>query len=126
MLPLAVALMVGIVDFGLAFRVKAIAEKSMQNAARYLSTLPPAAVCDWGWTNAQNLAVTGKLEAVSSSNPPLVPNWTTNDVHRTSPTVCTGTLNMIDMYADVPYSPIFFWKTKITMRAYHQERWIGQ
>ena len=31
-LPLAVALMVGIVDFGLAFRVKAIAEKSMQNA----------------------------------------------------------------------------------------------
>ena len=124
-LPLAVTLMVGIVDFGLAFRTKAIAEKSMQNAARYLSTLPTAAVCGWGWTNAKNLAVTGNLAAVSSSNPPLIANWTTGNIHLTAPTSCANTPTTIDVYADVPYSPVF-WQASITMRAYHQERWIGQ
>ena len=127
-LPFAITLMVGIVDFGLAFRTKAIAEKSMQNAARYLSTLPQSAVCGWGWTNAKNLAVTGNLAAVSSSNPPLIANWTTNDIHWTSSSTCSGppsAINTIDIYADVPYSPIA-WRTGITMTAHHQERWIGQ
>lgn len=126
-LPVAVTLMIGIVDFGLAYRTKAIAEKSMQDAARYLSTLPPSAVCGWGWTNAQKLAVTGHLADVSTSNPPLIANWTTNNIHRTQPVTCNDATppTIIDMYADVPYSPIF-WKYTINMKAYHQERWIGQ
>lgn len=127
-LPLAIALMVGIVDFGLAFRTKAIAEKSMQNAARYLSTLPQSAVCGWGWTNAKNLAVTGNLAAVSASNPPLIANWSTDNIHWTSAATCSGPpadIDNIDIYADVSYTPIA-WRTAITMTAHHQERWIGQ
>lgn len=124
-LPLGITMLVGIMDFGMAYRTRAIAEKSMQNAARYLSTLPPSAVCGWGWTNAQNLAVTGKLAAVSSSNPPLISNWKTSDIHRTAPTSCAKSPVTIDIYADVPYSP-FFMRTSLRMKAYHQERWIGQ
>jgi hypothetical protein len=78
-----------------------------------------------GLDKCQNLAVTGKLDAVSASNPPLIANWGTNNIHLTLPTSCTNIPTTIDMYADVPFSPIFM-NTRITMRAYHQERWIGQ
>lgn len=127
-LPLAVGLMIGVVDFSLAFRTRAIAEKSMQNAARYLSTLPPSAVCGWGWTRAQNLAVTGTIEAVSASNPPLIKNWSTGMIDLDTDPACIPTptaFKTIDLEARVPYSPVF-WNTVITMKAYHQETWIGQ
>lgn len=127
-LPLAVGLMIGIVDFGLAFRTRAIAEKSLQNAARYLSTIPPSAVCGWGWARAQNMAVTGTIEAVSSSNPPLIKDWTTGMIDLKTDPSCNPTpmaFKTIDLEARVPYSPVF-WNTVITMKAYHQETWIGQ
>src|SRR5262245_9687825 len=71
-MPLAIALMAGGTDFGRAVSVASTADKSMRNAARYLARVPcdsaalgtctsADAICGWGLTNAQNLAVYGKL-----------------------------------------------------------------
>ena len=51
-IPMVISLMAGGVDFGLILSTQATAEKSVRAAARYLATVPPAAVCTCGLTNA--------------------------------------------------------------------------
>src|SRR5262245_24438907 len=74
MMPLAIFLMAGGTDFGRAYSVSSTADKSMRDATRYLARMPcdaaalgtctsARAICEWGLTNAQNLAVYGKLTA---------------------------------------------------------------
>ena len=47
-LPVAIALMAGGMDFGRAFWASATADKSMRDAARYLARVQPgAALCGW-------------------------------------------------------------------------------
>jgi Flp pilus assembly protein TadG len=70
-LPVAVSLMVGGVDFGLALSTQATAAKSVRDAARYLGSLR-AGDCDSERAKAQNLAIYGNL---SGTGDPLVPNW---------------------------------------------------
>src|SRR5690242_2256134 len=76
-MPLAIILMVGVVDFGRVFMTRATAQKSMRDGARYLTLLPASAVCGWGLTNAKNLAVYGNLAGTGT---PLVTGWAITDV----------------------------------------------
>src|SRR5262245_8960648 len=69
--PVAISLMVGGVDFGLALSTQATAAKSVRDAARYLASLR-AGECDGQITSAKNLAVYGNL---AGTGHPLVPNW---------------------------------------------------
>jgi hypothetical protein len=126
-MPLAISLMAGAVDFGRGFSTLATAQKSMRNAGRYLSMLPPAAVCGWGQTRAKNLAVYGNL---AGSGQPLVYGWTTGNVTLVRPTTCTASFTVIELSASVPYTslmlPVIGLPGTLTMTARHEERWIGQ
>src|SRR5260370_36780360 len=68
--PIALSLMVGTVDFGQGLRTWATGSKSVRDAARYLGNLDFLAVVDrttnawvgcpaWAVTDAQNLAIYG-------------------------------------------------------------------
>ena len=75
-MPIAIFLMVGGVDFGMAFSAHATVGKSVRDAARYLGSLPtwptPVACNGWAILNAQNLAVYGNIAGTGS---PLIPGW---------------------------------------------------
>src|SRR5215470_17006838 len=77
-MPVAILLMAGGVEFGRVYSVASTADKSMRDAARYLARMPcdgglagvctsAAAICGWGLTNAKNLAVYGNV--LGSGNP---------------------------------------------------------
>jgi len=142
MMPLMISLMVGGTDFGRAFAVSSTADKSMRDAARYLARMPcdaaalgtctsAAAVCGWGLTNAQNLAVYGKL-TVLPGDMPLIPGWSTSNITLTLPTDCTSLPNptVIHLEATVPFTGIMLsavgLSNAITMHVHHEERWIGE
>src|SRR3974377_721518 len=80
-LPVAISLMAGGVDFGWWVSTQATGSKSVRDAARYLATLPTSiSVCSnaQAVTNAQSLAVYGKLGGVDGTDTPLVPGWQMN------------------------------------------------
>ena len=71
-LPLAIALMAGVVDFGFALSAQATAAKSVREAARYLASLPASSCASaWATANAKNLAVSGNL----TGTPLLISSW---------------------------------------------------
>jgi hypothetical protein len=71
--PIAISLMVGVVDFGMALSTQATGEKSVRDAARYLASLPANVVCSTqALTNAQNLAVYGNQTGLGL---PLIAGW---------------------------------------------------
>src|SRR3974377_788664 len=77
-MPIMISLMVGGVDFGMAFSAHATMGKSVRNAARYLGSLPKAAACSsWAIANAKNLAVFGKVSP-GAGDSALVSGWRTN------------------------------------------------
>src|SRR3974390_1049306 len=77
-MPIMISLMVGGVDFGMAFSAHATMGKSVRNAARYLGSLPKAAACSsWGIANAKNLAVFGKV-GPGADDSALISGWRTN------------------------------------------------
>ena len=129
--PLAILLMVGAVDFGLALFTQATASKSVHNAARYLGSLSKKTVCDnpdWPkiLQKAQNLAVYGTLTAQPGSE--LIRGWSPSDVQTTvdctqSPPAITVTAtvshNSIIATGLLPISSIF------TLSASHEERQVG-
>jgi len=130
-LPLAISLMAGGIEFGRIFSTYSTAEKSMRNAARYLSRLPTQdAICDWGLTNAQNLAVYGKISPAVSDQP-LIPNWTAGTV---AVAQCTaGAFDdppVISISASVPFTSVMLSVVGIgnsfTLTPQHQERYVGE
>lgn len=110
-IPVAIFLMVGVVDFGWGFQTWATGNKSVRDAARYLGGLPSwiTTTCPgWAVTNAKNLAVYGNI---SGSGSPLVPGWqvgggSNNDVF----VDCSGTLPSgeptIVVTGKFPYNPL--------------------
>src|SRR3974390_2423961 len=77
-MPIMISLMVGGVDFGMAFSAHATMGKSVRNAARYLGSLPKAAACSsWAIANAKNLAVFGKV-GPGADDSALISGWRTN------------------------------------------------
>jgi Flp pilus assembly protein TadG len=105
--PVAISLMAGGVDFGWAFATQATGSKSVHDAARYLGTLPSSAVCGWGQANAQNLAVYGTLD-VTGNPPSLITNWQTSNVSIvTNPADCPTTQPFtVIVTATIPYTSI--------------------
>ena len=133
-MPIAISLMCGGVDFGLALNAQATGTKSVRDAARYLARVPASAVCTWGLTNAQNLAIYGKMNPVSGVDLPLVTGWAAsggskNYVKLGPATVCNNP-TIIQMQAEFPYTSIMLPailpnSAVLTLSAEHEERYIG-
>ena len=142
-LPVAIALMAGGVEFGMIWSVSATADKSMRDAARYLARLPASSVCtSWALINAQSLAVFGKLPASNGGTTgytALISYWNTSNVQIAQPvatggsTDCSATLNttpIIQLTASVPYNGRMLGfiglSNSMTFSVQHEERWIGE
>jgi hypothetical protein len=127
--PMAISLMAGGVDFGMALATQATGSKSVHDAARYLGTLPPSAVCGWGQTNAKNLAVYGNLDGTGNT---LITGWsTTNITITTSPAGCAAGYTTIIVTATIPYTSIILASflpisSTFNMSTQHEEPSIGQ
>ena len=147
-LPVAISLMAGGVEFGRVYSTASTADKSMRDAARYLARMPcdgglagvctaAAAICGWGLTNAKYLAVYGKIAVNKDSNgnvtdQPLIPNWSTSNITLQQPGDCTSLPNpvIIQLKASVPFTAVMLsavgLSNTVTMHVQHEERWIGQ
>ena len=121
-MPVVIALMMGATDFGRAYSTSSTADKSMRDAARYLAHLPASAVCGWGLTNAQNLAVYGNI---AGSGSPLISGWSTANVTLTQPASCASNPTIIQLSATVPFTSIMLAGMPTTLSTQHEERWIG-
>ena len=110
-IPVAIILMAGSVEFGRLFSAYGTAEKSMRNAARYLARVQPDQVCHWGLDNAKNLAVYG---SPTNTGQPLIPGWTTGTVNAywmpadVNVSGCPAPSSIIELRADVPYTGFMF------------------
>src|SRR5262245_15507922 len=127
-MPVAISLMAGSIDFGRAYWASSTADKSMRDAARYLARVPQAAVCGWGLTNAKNLAVYGNL---AGSGAPLInASWSTTNVTLAQPTDCGAAFTVIRLQATVPFTALTLTavglSNSITLNVNHEERWIGE
>ena len=128
-LPITISLMAGGVEFGRILSAHATVDKSMRSAARYLAQVPPDAVCGWGFSNAQNIAVYGQVNAGST---PVVPGMTTAMVTRFSPADCAGLPDptVIEIRAAVPFAVNMLSVVGITnshtLSVSHQERHLGK
>jgi hypothetical protein len=140
--PVAIMLMAGGVEFGRLFSAYGTANKSMRDAARYLARIPDkdsggnlttANICGWGLSNAKDLAMYGKLNANPATDSPLIPGWTDpNSITLQSP-ACGGAATepiVIDLRASVTYSGFMFGAVGLsnmwTLNVKHQERSIGE
>lgn len=83
-LPLLIAITLGIVELGRAFYQYNSLAKSVRDAARYLATQTPGN----GWTTAQNLAMYG---TPSSGSYTLVPGITTTMIKICDSSNCSAT-----------------------------------
>jgi TadE-like protein len=128
-LPVAISLMAGGVEFGLIFSAYGTAEKSTRDAARYLARVPQQYVCDWGLTDATNLAIYGKLNPTPGVDQLRLPITTTITAQG-----CPGsiTFTVIRVDATVPYNGIGSLFAAIglpasrTINVKHEERYIGE
>jgi len=130
-LPVAISLMAGGIEFGRIFVNYATADESMRSAARYLARVPQGAICGWGLTNAKNLAVYGKLNP-SANDVSLIPGWTTGTVTLSSPADCGALADpvIIDLRAAVAFNSLMLsavgLSNSFTLNVGHQERHIGE
>jgi Flp pilus assembly protein TadG len=126
-LPVAILLMSGGVEFGNLFSAYGTANKSVRDATRYLARVPQANVCGWGLTNATTLAIYGNLGGTGTS---LLPTTTTVTLQNGD---CNNPTN-ITLEADVPYTVLVFGAIPFTsvnfsnwtIKVKHQEPWIGE
>jgi Flp pilus assembly protein TadG len=122
--PVAISLMVGGVDFGLALTTQATASKSVRDAARYLGSLR-ASECTAQIASAQNLAVYGNL---AGSGNPLVPNWNASGGTNNHVNITCGSTIIVS--ANIPYTPIIGAtflpiESTYTLRTQHEEPQVG-
>src|SRR6185312_10106717 len=103
--PLAISLTVGVVDFSLALSARATMGKSVRDAARYLSRLPQAAVCSTAaQTVAKNIAVYGIKTAESGNE--VLSGFATGDITVTPDTDCSTSPTTIEVTAAYTYQTI--------------------
>ena len=104
--PVAIALMVGVVDFGMGFSARATLGKSARDAARYLAGLPQSAYCQsWAEASAKNLAVYGNTAGTGN---PVISGWSVSGVSITPvpATSCPAAGSTIVVTASYSYSSI--------------------
>ena len=99
-MPVAISLMVGCVEFGNLFLTYGTANKSVRNAARYLARVPQNSVCSTGLTTATNLAIYGNA---SGTGTPLIPTTSTITFPGTCP---LSPPTNVTVQAVVPYRPL--------------------
>jgi hypothetical protein len=127
-MPLAISLMVGGVEFGRAISAHSTVDKSMRSATRYLARVPEDGICTWGLDNARNIAVYGQI---ANTGTPLVPEYTTANITFVSPGCGPlGDPAIVELSAAVPFTLIMlnaagFSNTR-TLNVRHQERYIGE
>ena len=129
-MPIMISLMVGGVDFGMAFSAHATIGKSVRDAARYLGGLPTTAACStWAIANAKNLAVFGKLNP-GAGDPGLISGWQTDGGTGNNVSVDCSTPSIIIVSAKAPYRTLMLSAVlprigTITLSAQHEEQSIG-
>ena len=132
-IPVAISLMGGVVDFGMAFSTWATGTKSVRDAARYLGTLP-SSYCSSSWAvaNTQSLAVYGKLGGTDGVDTPLAPGWKMSGGNNNNVTVdCSNLPVSVVVTAKIPYNSIIvasflpIAKT-YTLSIQHEEPSIGE
>jgi hypothetical protein len=134
--PLVLTLMLGILDFGRAIQDYHTADKSMRSAVRYLARVPAPAACvgEWGWENAQNLAMYGTIDPEVDGGVivarPLIVGWTNkNTITLDRDPECPDEPTTVAIDAVVPIptpviSAIGFSST-LNVSVRHEERHIG-
>jgi Flp pilus assembly protein TadG len=129
-LPIMISLMVGGVDFGMAFSAHATVGKSVRDAARYLGSLPPTAACStWAIANAKNLAVFGKLSP-GPDDSALISGWQTDGGTGNNVSVDCSTPSVVIVSAEAPYRTLMLGAVlprigTMTLSAQHEEQSIG-
>ena len=120
--PVAIALMVGAVDFGMAFSSQATLGKSVRDAARYLAGLPTSAYCQtWAVNYAKGLVTAGATVSVTcpASCPPSAPANSNCVI-----VAATYTYSSIILTSTMAgYFPAF--PSTFTLSAQHQEVQVG-
>jgi Flp pilus assembly protein TadG len=144
-MPIAISLMVGGADFGMAFSADATVGKSVRDAGRYLgslSTLPPTApsvariACEsWAITKAKHLAVYGTLDPVDGETA-LITGWLTDGGANNNVTVSfdpadCSTPPTIIVSAMAPYTTLMLGAVlpgigTLTLSAHHEEQPVGE
>jgi Flp pilus assembly protein TadG len=123
-IPVAISLTAGGVDFGLALTTEATAGKSVRDAARYLGSVR-ASECNRQIPNAQNIAVYGNLNGTGDA---LVPNWDANGgVNNNVNIICGPT---IVVSAKIPYRSLILASflpisSTLTLSTEHEEPQVG-
>jgi Flp pilus assembly protein TadG len=122
--PIAISLMVGGVDFGLGLLTQATAAKSVRDASRYLGSLR-ASECTSQIASAQNLAVYGNLAGTGNA---LVPNWSASGGPNNHVDITCGSTIIVS--AKFPYTSIILAtflpiQSTYTLRTEHEEPQVG-
>ena len=124
-MPVAISLMAGGIEFGNLLSSYGTAAKSVRNAARYLARVPEGTVCTSGQTVATNLALYGNASGTGTALlPPLTTTITFPDpCPSTSVTVQAVILYTPLMFTGIPFTSIQFggWPVTVT----HTEPYIG-
>jgi hypothetical protein len=127
-MPLLISLMVGAAVCGQLLLDYATANKSMRDATRYLARLPAGAVCGWGLTKAQSIAVYGQ-ETVGTA---LIAGWDPSTVTLATPD-CSATPTdpfSVQLRADIPFTntllSVLALNTGLTITVTHEEPHIGR
>ena len=129
-IPIMISLMVGGVDFGMAFSAHATVGKSVRDAARYLGSLPTTAACrTWAIANAKNLAVFGKLNP-GTGDSALISGWQTDGGTDNNVSVDCSNPSIIIVSAKAPYNTLMLGAVlpgigTLTLSAQHEEQSIG-
>lgn len=133
-LPVSVALFIGVIEVGRAYFTRATGEKSIRAAVRYLTNLPASGICTttgsptgWGVLRAQNLALYGNVQGTGSVR---VAGWSVGDITVTSSVCPIAAGAMIKISATVPFKAVG-WQymglpATLNMTVQHEEKWIGQ
>jgi Flp pilus assembly protein TadG len=131
-IPMAISLMAGGVDFGWWVSTQATGSKSVRDAARYLAALPTSiSVCSntQAVKNAQSLAVYGKFGGVDGVDAPLVPGWQMNGGTNNNVAVsCSGSSVIVTAtfpYNSIILTPLVPIKGTYTLTAQHEEVQVG-
>jgi Flp pilus assembly protein TadG len=123
-IPVALSLTAGGVDFGLALTTQATASKSVRDAARYLGSVR-ASECNSQIATAQNIAVYGNVNGTGDA---LVPNWHGNGGTNNNVNITCGSTIIVS--AKIPYSSIILASflpisSMLTLTTEHEEPQVG-
>jgi Flp pilus assembly protein TadG len=126
-LPIALSLMAGGVEFGQIWSEYGTIAKSVRDSTRYLARLKYDAICDWGLTNAKNMAVYGSINGTT----PVISNFSTNDVTLVTPDCGAAPAGgySVEMRASVSYTgtmlSVIGLDNTFTITVTHEEPHVG-